>query len=103
MYVLIFLKCLETLNVGTASSVSGTINVYHSANTYKSLFDYQKLEIYTISISSYIPLVQIHPSNVTPTGGWTTTKQIKIRELDAVESGVAKKILVICSVAYLIS
>lgn len=59
-----------------------------------------RIAMFDRSVSTSVPLVDIDLSGVTPTGGWTTTKKLKLKEVDVCDSGTAKKMLILASDPY---
>lgn len=59
-----------------------------------------RIAMFDRSVSTSVPLVDIDLSGVTPTGGWATTKKLKLKEVDVCDSGTAKKMLILASDPY---
>lgn len=59
-----------------------------------------RIAMFDRSVSTSVPLVDIDLSGVTPTGGWSTTKKLKLKEVDVCDSGTAKKMLILASDPY---
>lgn len=53
----------------------------------------------TINNGSYAYAI-LDNTSVTPTGGWSSTKVVMLREIDCVKDGVAKKMLIFASAPY---